>query len=210
MRTISASTVVAAVASDAASLQPAAVAAVPAPVLVPFPVGGFAVRSARSSRPKGKLASGSPTLASTPSSSESASGSSVAGPISAGMFGFRLRDGAPRLRVMLGRRWGLPRTNDSCPKAHLSFSIFRKPYVLSCRMKLEKLLCLKFLGSTSDVNFSGLRTTKWSPDGDHEMMSSVSGSSTSSYAFARKGFAPSASCAASVVVILGGAFSCLH
>ena len=33
-----------------------------------------------------------------------------------------------------------------------------KPYMLSCRTKLEKLLCLKYLGSTVLANSSGLST----------------------------------------------------
>mmetsp|Transcript_10663 Transcript_10663/g.31736 ORF Transcript_10663/g.31736 Transcript_10663/m.31736 type:complete len:228 (-) Transcript_10663:132-815(-) len=91
----------------------------------------------------------------------------------------RARPEVPRLRWMRASSPWWPRRKWSCPKAHLCVSTFRNPYVFSWRMKLEKLLCLKFWGSTWLANASGLCTTKQSPAAFHEMMGSVSGSSTS-------------------------------
>lgn len=60
-------------------------------------------------------------------------------------------------------------------------------YVFSCLIKLEKLLCLKYLGRSSLANSGGFHTMKllllWLQD----TMGSVEGSSTISYVFAMKG-----------------------
>jgi hypothetical protein len=50
--------------------------------------------------------------------------------------------------------------------------------VLSCLMKLEKLLCLKYLGSSSWQKSGGFHTTKLAPAGPHDTTRSVAGSST--------------------------------
>jgi hypothetical protein len=54
-------------------------------------------------------------------------------------------------------------------------------------MKLEKLLCLKNLGSKSLANSGGSHTVKLLLLGLQETIGSVEGSSTISYVFARKG-----------------------
>jgi hypothetical protein len=59
--------------------------------------------------------------------------------------------------------------------------------VFSCRTKLEKLLCLKYLGSRSLQNSAWLATTKLVPSGVHATTASVAGSSTISYVLLRKG-----------------------
>jgi hypothetical protein len=51
-------------------------------------------------------------------------------------------------------------------------------YVLSCLMKLEKLLCLKYLGSRSREKSGGFHTTKLAPPGPHDTTWLVAGSST--------------------------------
>lgn len=60
-------------------------------------------------------------------------------------------------------------------------------YVLSCLTKLEKLLCLKYLGSKSEANSGGSHTIKLQPLSLHDTTEFVNGSSTSSYVFIRKG-----------------------
>lgn len=60
-------------------------------------------------------------------------------------------------------------------------------YVLSCRTKLEKLLCLKYLGRRSRANSGGFHTTKLLFSGPHDTIASVAGSSTMSYVLLRKG-----------------------
>jgi hypothetical protein len=59
--------------------------------------------------------------------------------------------------------------------------------VLSWRTKLEKLLCLKYLGNRSRANSAGRHTMKADPSSFHEMMSSTAGSSTSWYVLLRNG-----------------------
>ena len=60
-------------------------------------------------------------------------------------------------------------------------------YVFSCLIKLEKLLCLKYLGRSTLENSGGFHTMKlvllWLQD----TIESVDGSSTISYVLARKG-----------------------
>lgn len=72
-----------------------------------------------------------------------------------------------------------------------NFQIKQKPktltYVLSCLTKLEKLLCLKYIGSRSLANSVGFHTTKLQPVGLHDTMESDTWSSTSSYVFKRNG-----------------------
>lgn len=59
--------------------------------------------------------------------------------------------------------------------------------MLSCLMKLEKLLCLKNFGNKSLANSGGFHTTKLLLPALQETTESVEGSSTISYVFARKG-----------------------
>jgi hypothetical protein len=59
--------------------------------------------------------------------------------------------------------------------------------VLSWRTKLEKLLCLKYLGRRSRANSAGRHTMKADPSSFHEMTSSTAGSSTSWYVLVRNG-----------------------
>jgi hypothetical protein len=54
-------------------------------------------------------------------------------------------------------------------------------------MKLEKLLCLKNLGSKSFANSGGFHTMKLLLLGPHETTEFVEGSSTISYVFTRNG-----------------------
>lgn len=63
----------------------------------------------------------------------------------------------------------------------------RLTYVLSCLTKLEKLLCLKYMGSKSLANSVGSQTTKLPPLSLQETTWLVEGSSTKSYVFERKG-----------------------
>lgn len=60
-------------------------------------------------------------------------------------------------------------------------------YVLSCLMKLEKLLCLKNLGSKILANSGGFHTMKLLFEELHDTIGSVVQSSTISYVFERKG-----------------------
>lgn len=60
-------------------------------------------------------------------------------------------------------------------------------YVFSCLMKLEKLLCLKYLGSKSLENSIGFQTMKLLLEELHDTTESEEGSSTISYVFVRKG-----------------------
>jgi len=62
--------------------------------------------------------------------------------------------------------------------------------VLSCLTKLEKLLCLKYLGSKSLANSGGFQTTKLLLVGLHDSIGSVAGSSTMSYVLLRNGGGP--------------------
>ncbi len=59
--------------------------------------------------------------------------------------------------------------------------------VLSCRTKLEKLLCLKSVGRRSRANSAGCHTTKAVPSTFHDITSSVTGSSTSMQVLSKKG-----------------------
>ena len=54
-------------------------------------------------------------------------------------------------------------------------------------MKLEKLLCLKYLGSRSREKSGGFHTTKLAPPGPHDTTRLVAGSSTISYVLIRNG-----------------------
>lgn len=58
--------------------------------------------------------------------------------------------------------------------------------MLSWRTKLEKLLCLKYLGKRSP-NSGGFQITKLLFEDDQETMASVEGSSTMSYVLLRNG-----------------------
>lgn len=53
-------------------------------------------------------------------------------------------------------------------------------YVFNCLTKLEKLLCLKYLGKRSLANSGGFHTTKLLLVGLQETIESVAGSSTMS------------------------------
>ena len=59
--------------------------------------------------------------------------------------------------------------------------------MFNCRTKLEKLLCLKYLGKRSLANSGGSQTMKLLLVGLHETTLSVDGSSTMSYVFTRNG-----------------------
>ena len=61
---------------------------------------------------------------------------------------------------------------------------------MSCLTKLEKLLCLKYLGSKSLANSGGFQTTKLLLVGLHDSIGSVAGSSTMSYVLLRNGGGP--------------------
>jgi hypothetical protein len=80
--------------------------------------------------------------------------------------------------------------------------------VLSWRTKLEKLLCLKYLGRRSRANSAGRHTMKADPSSFHEMTSSTAGSSTSWYVLVRNGvgtdLCPVAAAAAGCGVAVGG------
>lgn len=71
--------------------------------------------------------------------------------------------------------------------AGLSWSNYIPTYVFSWRTKLEKLLCLKFLGRISLANSIGSHTTKLSPLEPHEMTESTAGSSTRSKVLHKNG-----------------------
>ena len=58
--------------------------------------------------------------------------------------------------------------------------------MFSCRMKLEKLLCLKYLGSTKSENLFTSFTVKALPSSFQAIVSSDAGSHTMSYVFVRK------------------------
>ena len=58
-------------------------------------------------------------------------------------------------------------------------------YVLSCLMKLEKLLCLKYWGNKSVQKCDTFHTIKLWPSELHETIPSVDGSSTIWYVFVR-------------------------
>ena len=60
-------------------------------------------------------------------------------------------------------------------------------YVLSCLIKLEKLLCLKYFGSKSRANSGGFHTMKLIPLWLQETIEFVMGSSTISYVLVKKG-----------------------
>jgi hypothetical protein len=62
--------------------------------------------------------------------------------------------------------------------------------VLSCRTKLEKLLCLKRRGSSASANTCGSQTTKLLPARLQETTVSVAGSSTRSNVLVRNGGGP--------------------
>lgn len=59
--------------------------------------------------------------------------------------------------------------------------------MFNCLTKLEKLLCLKYLGKRSLVNSGGFHTTKLLFVGLHDTIGSVAGSSTMSYVLLKKG-----------------------
>jgi hypothetical protein len=59
--------------------------------------------------------------------------------------------------------------------------------VFNCRTKLEKLLCLKYFGSSSWAKSGGFQTTKLLFPLLQDTTASVAGSSTMSYVFVRKG-----------------------
>lgn len=58
--------------------------------------------------------------------------------------------------------------------------------MFSYRMKLEKLLCLKYFGSTESENLFTYFTVKALPSLFQAIMSSDAGSHTMSYVFTRK------------------------
>lgn len=58
--------------------------------------------------------------------------------------------------------------------------------MFSCRMKLEKLLCLKYFGSTESENLFTYLTMKAVPSSFQAIMSSDAESHTMSYVFTRK------------------------
>lgn len=62
--------------------------------------------------------------------------------------------------------------------------------MLSCRTKLEKLLCLKYLGNNSCANSGVFQTTKLLPTSLQDTIASVAGSSTISKVLVRKGGGP--------------------
>eukprot|EP00268_Persea_americana_P006753 TRINITY_DN12432_c0_g2_i1.p1 TRINITY_DN12432_c0_g2~~TRINITY_DN12432_c0_g2_i1.p1 ORF type:complete len:145 (+),score=20.11 TRINITY_DN12432_c0_g2_i1:463-897(+) len=70
-------------------------------------------------------------------------------------------------------------------------------YVLSWRTKLEKLLCLKYLGRRLVANLCESQTMKLLRAWLHETIKSVAGSSTMSNVFVRNGGGP-ASCSPSI------------
>mmetsp|Transcript_3248 Transcript_3248/g.7639 ORF Transcript_3248/g.7639 Transcript_3248/m.7639 type:complete len:286 (+) Transcript_3248:1260-2117(+) len=86
--------------------------------------------------------------------------------------------GGAFLRWISDSRCRWPRINWSFSNCWRSGLTFRKPYVLSWRTKLEKLLCLKFFGSRSRANSIGFHTVKLLPSSDQETISSVAGSLT--------------------------------
>ncbi|KAJ0623878.1 hypothetical protein HanIR_Chr01g0037051 [Helianthus annuus] len=57
-------------------------------------------------------------------------------------------------------------------------------------MKLEKLLCLKYVGNNNRANSGGFHTTKLFPFVLHDTISSVTESSTISYVLIRNGAGP--------------------
>ncbi|ONM56652.1 hypothetical protein ZEAMMB73_Zm00001d021264 [Zea mays] len=95
--------------------------------------------------------------------------------------------GATFRRCMSQSRRFSPRRKKSLANSHRSGTIFLNPYVLSCRTKLEKLLCLKYLGRRSRANSAGRHTTNVEPSSFHEITSSTAGSSTSWYVLVRNG-----------------------
>ncbi|BAT09055.1 Os09g0526650 [Oryza sativa Japonica Group] len=101
-----------------------------------------------------------------------------------------------------------PRRKQSLANSHRSGTIFLNPYVLSWRTKLEKLLCLKYLGRRSRANSAGRHTTNVDPSSFHEITSSTAGSSTSWYVFVRNGvgsdLCPANASAAAVITAAGG------
>lgn len=91
----------------------------------------------------------------------------------------------------MDKEQGKQKTKTITEEIHIFGPVYQEvkihTYVFSWRTKLEKLLCLKFLGRILLANSKGSHTTKLCPPAAHEIMESKAGSSTISYVFERNG-----------------------